>query len=410
MRLISAQEAALGKMVTPETCMRSPTVHAIVTAVSRRVAVTPIHVYRKTTRRGRDIKEQLPSHPVARLLARPNHIQSRYDYWQDATSILIRYGRYHAYKAQGSTGPIRRLIPLHPRSVQIETDSDWDLAYRVTMAGGEQRDVSPAEMHSVRGPARDFVVGNSPIMDVAQSIALEILAEKFGATFFQNGAMPLLVFKYMQGVGGFKTPQDEKKFVEDFQRALGGENRFRAMMLPKGVETAPPIPVENEKAQFLQTRQHQRSVIAGALGVPPHLVGDLGRATWSNIEQQDSDFTINVILPICQAFESAMERDLLTDEDRRSGVVIRFNLDGVLRADFKSRQEGLRIQRDAGVISANEWREIEGKNPISPEDGGDDYMRPANFMVAGDQPEPAVPPQLDQPEDSEDDSVPDRPA
>ena len=82
-----------------------------------------------------------------------------------------------------------------------------------------------------------------------------------------------------------------------------------------------------------------------------------------------------------------MERDLLTDMDRSSGVCVRFNIDGTLRADFKSRQEGLRIQRDAGVISPNEWREIEGRNPISEDDGGDDYLRPANMAVAGEEPE-----------------------
>ena len=126
-------------------------------------------------------------------------------------------------------------------------------------------------------------------------------------------------------------------------------------------------------------------MIAGAFGVPPHLVGDLERATFNNVEQQDQDFTLNVVMPVAQAFEAAMERDLLTDQDRASGIVIRFNLDSILRADFKSRQEGLRIQRDAGVINANKWREIEGHNPISDDDGGNDYLRPANFVVAGEE-------------------------
>ena len=82
-----------------------------------------------------------------------------------------------------------------------------------------------------------------------------------------------------------------------------------------------------------------------------------------------------------------MERDLLTEDDYRSGVIIRFNLDAGLRADFMSRQQGLRIQRDAGVISPNEWREMENMNPISDEDGGEDYVRPANMVVAGEEPE-----------------------
>jgi HK97 family phage portal protein len=239
-------------------------------------------------------------------------------------------------------------------------------------------------MHYVRGPARDFISGDSPVKDVSLAIALEIGAEEFGATFFNNGAMPLMMFQYLQGSAGFKTAAAETQFIDDFQNALGGSKRNKAMLVPKGIEAKDPIRIENDKAQFLETRKYQRTVIAGAFGVPPHLVGDLERATFNNVEQQDSDFTSNVIQPVAQAFESAMERDLLTDDDYNNGICIRFNLDSILRADFKSRQEGSRIQRDAGVISSNEWREREGLNPISDEDGGDDYMRPANMLVAGE--------------------------
>jgi HK97 family phage portal protein len=158
-------------------------------------------------------------------------------------------------------------------------------------------------------------------------------------------------------------------------------------LLPKGIEQKEPIRIENDKAQMLESRKYQRTVIAGAFGVPPHLVGDLERATFNNVEQQDADFTSNVVQPVATAFEAAMERDLLTEEDYRSGIIIRFNLDSILRADFKSRQEGSRIQREGGMLSANEWREREGMNPIPKDKGGDDYIRPANMTVAGEQQE-----------------------
>jgi HK97 family phage portal protein len=369
-RLVAAHEGALGAMVTPETCMQSPTVHAIITAVSRRLSVTPIHVYRKGSEDGRDTKEKLGNHPVARLLQAPNNWQTRVEFMGDAASVFMRWGRFHAYKSRGMTGPIRELIPLHPTSVEPKMDTSWRVTYRVRQGDGEIREYEPRQILNVRGPARDFFTGDSPVKDVAQAIALEILAEKFGASFFRNGALPLVIFKYMAGVGAFKTQEEEDQFVQSYQDALGGDRRFRALLLPKGIETGPPIPVENDKAQFLETRKYQRTVIAGAFGVPPHLVGDLERATFNNVEQQDQDFTLNVVMPVAQAFEASMERDLLTPEDRSSGVVIRFNLDSVLRADFKSRQEGLQIQRRMGVISANEWREIEGRNP---RESGNEY-------------------------------------
>lgn len=389
-RLISATYGA-GEAVTPENCMKSPTVHAIVTAISRRIAVSAIHVYEKTTINGRDAKKPLPNHPVAKLLARPNDWQSRVNYWQDSASALVRYGNYFAYKSRGSTGPIRSLVPLLNHNVDVKQNENYNLEYRVTQPGGQQ--VMPnSKVHHVRSAARNFYLGDSPIEDVRHAIALEIAAEKFGSSFLNNGAMPLLIFSFLAGSSGFKTQEELDKFKSDFQEKFSGDNKFKAMVLPKGFDKPFSHTVENDKAQFLETRKYQRTVIAGAFGVPPHLVGDLERATFNNVEQQDSDFTLNVVMPYAQMFEAAMERDLLTDEDRAAGIVIRFNLDSILRADFKSRQEGLRIQRDSGVLSPNEWREIEAMNPISDDDGGNDYVRPSNFVVAGEEPiEPIEP-------------------
>ena len=387
-RIIAAQAGALGGGVTPDNCMRSPTVHAIVTAISRRLSVTAIHVMQKTQTDLGEVKKKLPNHSVAKLLQTPNGWQSSHDFWQDATSVFVRHGRFYAYKSRGSTGPIRELIPLHPQTVHLEQDQDnFRVKFMVDVTGGQKREYEPRQIFHARGPARDFLTGNSPVEDVRVAIGLEILAEKFGSNFFQNGALPLLVFKYLEGSAGFSTEEQEKQFIADFQEAFGGDNANKALLVPKGVDVPTSINIEHDKAQFLETRKYQRTVIAGAFGVPPHLVGDLERATFNNVEQQDQDFTLNVVMPVAHAFEKAMERDLLTPEDRNEGVCIRFNLDSTLRADFKSRQEGLRVQRDAGVISPNEWREIEGKNPLSDDKGGDDYMRPANMMVAGETPD-----------------------
>lgn len=389
---LTAAQGGLVNGVTPENCMQAPTVHAIVTAITRRFAVTPIHVFQKTRNGGRDIKEKLPNHPVAKLLARPNAWQTRVDYWQDAASWIARYGRYYAYKSRGSTGPIRELLPIQPSEITPKRDRDsWAVTF---MRGAEELPAS--RVHHVRGPARDGMTGDSPVKDVSLAIALEMAAEKFGTTFFQNGALPLLIFNYMAGSQGFKDKEGEAGFIESVQNAFTGGKAHRSMLVPKGIDKPTAMSIENDKSQFLETRKYQRTVIAGAWGVPPHLVGDLERATFNNVEQQDSDFTLNVIMPIGTQFEAAMERDLLTDDDRASGVAIRFNFDSILRADFKSRQEGLQIQRQNGAICPNEWREIEGRNPIAEEDGGDDYIRPANMVVAGEEPPPAPKPDATQ--------------
>lgn len=386
-RLINSSDSTLGSIVTPDNCMQSPTVHAIVTAVSRRLAVTPIHVYKKTTSNGLDKKEPQPDHSVARLLRRPNGWQSDYEFWQDAASAFLRFGNFYAYKSRGSTGPIRELIPIDPGTVHAEQDpNSYRVSYRVGSGKGTSKQLRVDQVFSARGPARDFLTGDSPVSDVSTAIALEILAEKFGANFFKNGAIPLLVFEYMEGAAGFETVEQEKQFMSDLKEALGGNKQLNSMLMPKGIKSPTGVDMAHDKAQFLETRKYQRTVIAGAFGVPPTVAGDLERATFNNVEQMSKDFTENVILPVARAFESAMERDLLTVADRNSGMVIRFNLDATLRASFKDRQEGLQVQRNNGIINANEWREIEGKNP-RPDDEGNDYLHPGNMIVDGEEPE-----------------------
>jgi HK97 family phage portal protein len=368
--LEAAFETRSGVQVTPESAMESPTVHAVVRAIASRISTLPIHVYEKSQKGGRESKEPLPNHPVARLLSKPNDWQDRTTFWLDATSWLVRYGNFYAFKTRGVTGPIRSLQPFPPYNVRPEQQDDLSVVYKVHLSRGAMRDFTRGQLLHARGPSRDGIVGNSPIMDARESIALEIAAERFGGSFFANGAMPLMVFEFLAGSQGFKTEEDRQRFLQEFQEAYGQKKRFRALLLPRGLAAKDPIPLDNEKAQFLQTRKLQRTIIAGALGVPPHFVGDLERATFSNVEQQSLDFVQNVLLPYVRVFEAAMERDLLTDDDRAGGVIIRFNMDAALRGDFKTRQEGLKIQRESGVINPNEWREREGMNP---REGGDEY-------------------------------------
>ncbi len=394
LRLLAAQMGITGN-VTPETCMRSPTVHAIVTAVSRRLASTPVHVYQTSTSKGREVKEKLPNHPIARLLRQPNEWQSRYDYWQDAASAYVRHGRYIAKIGRGSTGPILRLWPLNPSSVTVQQDPST-LALSFVHAG---EPVSFDKIHFVRGPSRDFFSGDSPVADVAMTIALEIAAEEFGASFFNNGAVPLLMFRYMQGFKGFKTSEGEQQFISTFQEAFGGNKRHRAFLVPPGIEPAPPVLVENDKAQFLQTRQLQRTIIAGAFGVPPYHVGDLSSGKYNNVEQQSEDFTLNVIMPVAQAFEAAMERDFLTSSDRNAGLRIRFNLDAELRASFLDRQTGQQIQLQNGVLTPNEWREREGMPPRG-DPAGDEFQQSVQTQSQSRGAKPNEPdPPNDQPRD-----------
>ena len=371
-RLEAVYETAAGIAVSPDTALQSSTVQAVVRTIGGRLATLPIHVMQKTTSKGRETKEKLPNHPVQRLLDAPNDYQTKVEFWLDGASWLLRYGNFYGFKARGVTGPVRRLEALKPSVVEPEQLNDLRIQYRVNTVTGQKVYQADQMLHA-RLASSDGVCGDSPVMMGRQAIALEIAAEKFGASFFGNGAVPALIFQYAANFTGHRNDSDRTKFVEDLQAAFTGRGRFRGMLLPKGIEMPrDPMALDNNKAQFLETRKYQRTVIAGFFGVPPQFVGDLDRATFNNAEQQSIDFVGNVMLPIVRIFEAALEESLLTPEDRAGGVIIRFNIDGALRGDFLTRQQGLKIQREAGVVSPNDWREQEGMNPRT-DPGGDEY-------------------------------------
>jgi HK97 family phage portal protein len=374
-RIETALMTTAGVAVTPENCMQSPTVNAIVTAISRRISTLPVLVMRKMQSGGRATKEALPNHPVAKLLARPNDWQDPNEFWLDATSQLVRHGNFFCMKSRGTTGPIRFLLPVRADAMQVRQETDWSVVYEGSTPDGSYVRLSPDQILHARDTARDFLRGDSKVIDIRDAIALEIAAERMGASVFGNSALPSMVFQFEDAFAGFKTEEERAKFTEDFQTVYAKKGRFSAMLLPKGIKIGQSATVENEKAQFIQTRAYQRTVIAAAFGVPVHMVGDLTKGTFNNVEQQTLDFVLQVVLPYARCFENAMERSLLTDEDRRSGVIIRFNLDGVLRGTFTDRQTGLQIQRQNGVISANDWREQENMNPLPEADGGNEYWR-----------------------------------
>lgn len=382
-RLVLSQQGLLGGMVSPQNCMQSPTVNAIITAVSRRIAVTPLKVFRVNREGMKVTKEHLPDHPVARLFRRPNEWQSGYDFWQDATSDFLRYGNFYAEKGRGSTGPVLSLYPHCPGNVKLDQDSNLGVTANITLSKGVSQRVDYSKLFHARGPARDYLTGNSPIRDCENAVALEILAERFGANFFKNGALPLLIFKYMEGSSGFESAEQEKQFIADLESSFSGDNMLRTMLLPNGIDAPSTVDVKHDDAQFLETRKFQRTVISGVFGVPPHMVGDLESGTFNNVEQQTKDFTQNVVKPVAKAFEAAIWRCLLSETQQRDGIIAEFALDSVSQASFKDRQEGLRMQREMGIINSNEWRELEGLNPRTDEEG-DEYLSPANMVSANE--------------------------
>lgn len=140
-----------------------------------------------------------------------------------------------------------------------------------------------------------------------------------------------------------------------------------------------PISISPEQAQFLETRKFQIDEIARIFRVPPHMIGDLEKSSFSNIEQQSLEFVKYTLDPWVYRWEQSMQRALLKP-DEKSAYFLKFNVDGLLRGDYQSRMNGYAVGRQNGWMSANDIRELENLDRISAEDGGDLYLVNGNMV------------------------------
>lgn len=385
-RLAAAQNTVSGINVNPTNATRCSTVYAIVRVMTFAMSQLPLGVFRKT---GEDSRERDSDHALNFLFRRPNGWQTRSEYFSLTMSRALLWGNYYALKAQGQTGPVRQIIPLDPAAVELEQRDDTSIIYHVhTQAGGE-RLYRQEQIHHIRQPfSKDGLVGVSPPIEVKETIALAMVAEQFGAALFGNGAIPYTV---ITRPGHFKDADARKGFLESWREAYGrrsGGQRGTAV-LEEGFDLK-ELRISAEESQFLESRKFQKAEIAGAFGVPPHMVGDLERATFSNIEQQSLEFLRDSLTPWVVAIEQAIERDFLTDDELRDGLFVKFNLDSMLRADFESRMKGYKVASDIGLFNANEIRAREDLNPRDDEEA-EGYRRPMNMLLEGvedDEPDP----------------------
>ena len=228
-------------------------------------------------------------------------------------------------------------------------------------------------MLHIPGLGFDGLVGYSPIAMAKNAIGMAIACEEYGAKFFANGAAPGGVLEHP---GTIKDPQ---RVRESWQSTFGGSgNANKIAVLEEGMKYT-PIGISPEQAQFLETRKFQINEIARIFRVPPHMVGDLEKSSFSNIEQQSLEFVKYTLDPWVIRWEQSIQRSLLS-KDEKAVYFVKFNLEGLLRGDYQSRMNGYAIGRQNGWMSANDIRELENLDRIPAKDGGDLYLINGNML------------------------------
>jgi HK97 family phage portal protein len=381
--------SASGIVVNPRTAMQAAAVYACIKVLCESVSMLPCNVQQKLA--GGKGSTDATDHPLFDLLHdQPNDYQSSVEFWEMAMLHLGLRGNSYSYVNRAKSGRVIELLPQHPDAVIPQMHADYSMTYQVTMLDGSTQILGPDQVLHIKGLTTNGWTGISPIAFQRESIGLALAAEKFGSQLFRNGAKMGGVLEHP----GKLSDEAYKRLKDSFDAATSGDNAHKTALLEEGIKYN-KVQMSSEDAQFLETRKYQRSEIAAIYRVPPHMIGDLEKATFSNIEQQSLDFVIYTLMPWLVRIEKAVKRDLIDPAERKQ-YHLKFNVGALLRGDSVARGGFYTAGIGAGWLTRNEARAIESQFglPLNPIEGLDEPLRPLNMIgINEDPPEPADPPQ-----------------
>jgi HK97 family phage portal protein len=360
---------ASGARVSADSAMRLAAVYACVRILAETMASLPIVVYRRRPDGGKD---KDTDHWLFRLLVkRPNRYQNAFEWREMLQGHLALRGNAYCQIITNPRGEIAELIPIHPDRIKLELLSSGDYRYRVTDRFGKDSVLPREDVWHLRGLSSDGLIGMSPIELARESLGMALAAQDYGARFFANDAKP--TGGWIEFPGSFKDAEAKRVFRDSYQAAQSGANRGKVLVLENGMKFH-EVGVTNKDAQFLELRKFQMTDVARLFRVPPHMIADLDRATFSNIEQQSLEFVMHTMTPWAERWEASIASELLLESD---DLEVEFNFTNLMRGDAASRSAYYQSGIQNGWLTRNEARAAENLNPI---DGLDEPLRPLNMV------------------------------
>jgi HK97 family phage portal protein len=356
--------------------MRLTAVFGCVKILAESVASLPLILYKRKSTNGTDQgKERATDHPKYKLLHdQPNSEMTSMVWREVAMNHLTTYGNHYSYKLLEG-GELTGLVPFKPDKITVKR-AGKELVYIHHKDGGGSDPYMRREVLHIAGLSYDGIMGYSPIAKAREAIGLAFAAEGCAAKLFKDGLRPSGVLTHPDAMGT-KAQANLKKSLKE--RIQGLANIHQPLILEEGMKWQ-QISIPPEDAQFLQTRKLQIAEIARIYRVPLHMLQELDRSTFSNIEHQALEFVIHTLRPWLVRIEQCYNMQLLTEEERRQGYFFEHLVDGLLRGDIASRYQAYATGRLNGWLSANDVRGLENMNPIGEE--GDIYLVPLNTQPA----------------------------
>lgn len=362
--------------VNERSDMQMTAVYSCVRILSEAVASLPLHVYLRTDTG----TEKAIDHPLYKVIHdEPNPEMTCFVFRETMMTHLLLCGNAYAQIIRNGKGEVLGLYPLMPDRMKVDRDDKGRIYYEYLVSDvdsnlGKQGTVklNQSDVLHIPGLGFDGLVGYSPIAMAKNAIGMAIATEEYGASFFANGATSSGILEYP---GTVKDPQAMR---DSWSKGFSGSNSHKVAILEEGMKYT-PISISPNEAQFLETRKFQINEIARIFRVPPHMVGDLEKSSFSNIEQQSLEFVKYTLDPWVARCEQSIVRRLLTDDEKKK-YYVKFNVDGLLRGDYQSRMNGYVIGRQNGWMSANDIRTLENLDPIPSEEGEDLYLVNGNML------------------------------
>lgn len=362
-----------GKPVNERTAMQTTAVYACVRILAEAIASLPLHVYEYQDDGG---KKLVHDHPLYYLLHdEPNPEMTSFVFRETLMSHLLIWGNAYAQIIRDGAGRVLGLYPLLPDKMEVQRDDRGNIYYVYSRNSDENPmfkeygniKLKAEDVLHIPGLGFDGLIGYSPIAMAKNAVGMTLACEEYGASFFANGANPGGVLEHP---GVLKDPSKVRESWNSVYR--GVSNAHKIAVLEEGMKYQ-QIGIPPEEAQFLETRKFQINEIARLYRIPPHMVGDLDKSSFSNIEQQSLEFVKYTLDPWVIRWEQSLQRSLLLPGEKGK-YFIKLNVDGLLRGDYQSRMNGYAVGRQNGWFSANDIREMENMNPIPDEEGGNLYL------------------------------------
>lgn len=374
-----APSVSSGLSVTPTSAMTVPDVYAAVSVLAQDVGRCPLKL-RARTMDGE--WQDATSHPLWELLHDlPNPEMTALEFRAQMMRSLLSHEAAYAEIVRTPDGRVKALWPLDSSRMSISRDAlnVKRYTYRTADSVIEWRfDANQPPILELRHP--------SPIHQCRDLIGLAMALDMYAGKFFANGAR----LSGLVSTPGALSVEQRQGLREMFSAMHGGvQNAHRIGVMEGGAEFK-PLTVPNNEAQFIESRKHVRTLIAGAFRVPPHKIGDLERATFANIEAQDRDYVNSSLNPFLVLWEQSVRRDLLTTRQYPRLQAI-FDREALIEADSVSRASALAVGRQNGWWSVNDVRRKLHENPVPASQGGDLYQMNGNMVGLTTAPTEALP-------------------